>query len=208
MATKGFNFRITSGFVTDLGNDTYALSETGGGAGDDYPVTRNGVTFGWTNRAASRPRGRDRNSGIDAKLAGINFTDNDGSTQRDFRIDLAGNAKIRLALGDADTSAIIHCDVRDSVGSKFTRNDGNTTGAQRFFDAAGSLHASAAAWVSSNAQSSEHSFTGHALIRIGSSGVETGNTALAHVEVEQTAAAGEALIKRRRQILIEEIPEY
>jgi len=89
---KGFNFRGTSGYVTDGANETYVL------LGDAYPVTRNGVTFGWL----SAPSSGDRDSTIDRRLAGINYTANDGASQRDFQIDLpaAGDYIISLALGD------------------------------------------------------------------------------------------------------------
>ena len=47
-AANGFNFRATSGFVTDAGDETYDV-------GSAYPVTRTGRTFGW-EQAASHPR--------------------------------------------------------------------------------------------------------------------------------------------------------
>jgi hypothetical protein len=91
---KGFNFRQTSGFVTDGANETYVLS------GDSYPATRNGVTFGWEDAPSGD---RDRNSGIDRRLAGMNFVSSAaGASAYRFRVDLpaAGDYAVRLAIGD------------------------------------------------------------------------------------------------------------
>ncbi len=71
---KGYDFRASPGFVTDPANSTYVLDT------DIYPlVTRNGNTFGWI--LGNDPNtlgggGRDRDSGIDPRLAGMNFCGN------------------------------------------------------------------------------------------------------------------------------------
>lgn len=178
MATKGFNFRQSSGFVTDLGNDTYVRS------GDSYPTTRNGVTFGWE----SAPGGdRDRNNAINAKCAGLCF-DNGGNT--DFRIDMSGSIKFRLALGDAGFAEVLQAiDIRDSLGSldRVPASGTVNTLAEHFVDPAETDHASAALWATNNAQSAVLTVVSYARIR-----VEPGApTCIAHVELEvQSAAAG------------------
>jgi hypothetical protein len=89
----GINFRDTAGFVTDGTNETYCLGEV-----DAYPVSRGGLTFGWETIA--NDAGRDRNSGIDRRLAGVNF---DGANAPAiFRLNLpsTGTYLIELAVGD------------------------------------------------------------------------------------------------------------
>src|SRR3990167_6684343 len=87
---KGFDFRNTSAYVTDPADHTYVLHT------ETYPTTRNGVTFGWS---AGTIDSRDRDSGIDARLAGINF----GAATGTFRVDLpaTGDYDVRIASGDA-----------------------------------------------------------------------------------------------------------
>lgn len=91
MATYGFNFRATSGYVTDPANTTYSI-------GDTYPQTRNGITFGWTGSPAA-PTTRNRSTTVNAKVAGINFAA--AASPLTFRIDLpaAGSYDIGCALG-------------------------------------------------------------------------------------------------------------
>lgn len=176
MATKGFNFRQSSGFVTDLGNDTYVLS------GDSYPTTRNGVTFGWE----SVPGDRDRNNAINAKLAGLCF---DNGANTDFRVDMTGSMKFRLAMGDANfLEALMAIDLRDSLGSlDRVPNSGTLTtlAAENFFDPAETEHVGAAAWVASNAQTAALTVVGYARARL-----EPGApTCIAHLELAEQAVA-------------------
>jgi hypothetical protein len=69
---KGLNFRAASDFVTDGAGETYVL------AGDHYPVTRGGVTFGWVLDSQT-VQAVNRNSGYDRRLAGINYMAGDGA---------------------------------------------------------------------------------------------------------------------------------
>src|SRR5205809_595690 len=89
---KGFNFRDSIGYVTDGTNETYVRD-----TGDVYPVTRNAVTFGWNSNLG----GADRNSAIDRRLAGLNYSS--PGTSFTFQVDLTapGTYDISLALGDA-----------------------------------------------------------------------------------------------------------
>lgn len=76
---EGFNFRSTLAYVTDP-SDTQFCEEN-----FTYPKTAGGVTFGWTVRTNND---RNRSTGVDARLAGIVYTSNNGSSQRTFRVDL------------------------------------------------------------------------------------------------------------------------
>ncbi len=74
----GINFRSTAGFVTDGTNETHCTSA------DFYPTVRGSFTFGWV-AGVGHVDNRDRNAGIDRRLAGINF---DSATQTDYlRVD-------------------------------------------------------------------------------------------------------------------------
>ena len=88
-----FDFRATSGFVTDPSYATYCIGEA-------YPTTRtiNGysVTFGWESGTGLLTR--DGSAALDPRLAGINF----GGTGSVFRVDLPdkGDVLVGLAVGD------------------------------------------------------------------------------------------------------------
>src|SRR5271157_6482568 len=75
---QGFDFRHTAGFVTDPPGDTYVLSTTA------YPTKGGGTTYGWAK--TSLVQGRDRNAGLDPRLAGINFVNNGAPAT--FNVDL------------------------------------------------------------------------------------------------------------------------
>ena len=101
---QGFDFRNTTGFVTDPSGATYVLPTTA------YPTTVNGVTFGWTKNSA---QGRDRNATLDPRLAGVNFANN--GSPATFYVDLpsAGTYNLSLAMGDAGYQACwVQCQVQ------------------------------------------------------------------------------------------------
>lgn len=142
---KGFNFRATSGFVTDVAPSTYVL------ATDVYPTTRNGVTFGWSNTISSR----DRNAGIDARLAGICRADL-GSIET-FRVDLsqANTYDIHLAYGDNDNQLDPGTiTVKDNASTVLTLAPG-LGGAAWWSDAVGTWRTPAANWVSGETGNSQ-----------------------------------------------------
>jgi len=111
---KGFNFRQTSGFVTDPADHTYVLY------GDAYPVTRNGVTFGFTG-AQAFGGDRDRNAGIDPRIAGLCL---DIFEELVFRVDLPGpgNYQITFAGGDASNPGRFIGDFKDGATTLFSLN--------------------------------------------------------------------------------------
>ena len=127
---KGFNFRATSGFVTDGATETYVLGA------DTYPTTRNGVTFGWDSAVSDV----NRDAANDRRIAAIHF----GSSARTFRVDLpeAADFLIHLGLGDtaqaADHSSI---EFKDTTSSLFTVTNDRNVGTYRWTDATGTQYA-------------------------------------------------------------------
>lgn len=92
---KVFDFRASSGYVTDPANGTWVVPA------DTYPTTRNGVTFGWEDTTGLDAR--DRDTGVDARISGISFHSNIDNNTDIFRVDLPapGTYQIGLAIGDA-----------------------------------------------------------------------------------------------------------
>lgn len=146
---KGFLFLNSTGYVTPLpsgcaeflNNDTYPQVKT---------ISGENITCGLTSVATS---GRDRNATY-GKLAGFHFAEQAGSGTRVYRFDVpAGTYRIRIAQTDPDnvqTGAEIL--VKDGDGDTLlTLSTGTSLNLVR--DAAGTVHASRAAWTSSNAQS-------------------------------------------------------
>jgi hypothetical protein len=132
----GINFRATSAFVTDGANETYSV------AGDTYPVTRGGLTFGWVS-GGSTGRVDDDNT-LDRRIAGHTY---DSSGTDIFKIDglVAGGVyTIHLGLGDPSgafgTTGIT---VKDGTTALITLADAATAaGSTR--DATGAIYTHAA----------------------------------------------------------------
>jgi hypothetical protein len=178
--TKGINFRQTSGYVTDAADDTYLLDD-GGDNGEDYPVTRNGVTFGYTSVIGIQER--DRNSSNNAKLAGFHFPSAEAS-EVTVRVDLtaAGTYNVRVAMGDPSYARTgMKAIIRDNGSDKFTVS-GNTASANNFLDAT-SADLTHNDWVSSNTPQSVAFASTVAQIVIGDGA--TGPSTFAHVSFEQ-----------------------
>ena len=89
---QGFNFRSTAAYVTDPANTTHVLATTA------YPTKGGNATFGWQN--TSLVQSRDRSTGVDPRLAGINYANN--GSPATFYVDLpsAGSYNVSLAMGD------------------------------------------------------------------------------------------------------------
>ena len=138
----GFNFRQTSGFVTDQAYGVPVLAEA-------YPHTytnTNGdsINAGWVSNA---PTPFNDASGNDPRLAGVNYRANNGGVNPNyFLVDLssgsapgAGAYSVDLAVGMASASQTVEFSVYDNTtvlidgtngGSGFT-----TGGAGHFIDA-------------------------------------------------------------------------
>lgn len=178
--TKGFNFRSTAGFVSDAADDTYVFVT------DAYPVTRNGVTFGWT---VTPSEDRDRNSSIDARLAGIVFVT--PSNQAIFRVDLpsAGNYAVRLAIGDASFANGVNDTVVVIDDSTYViALTSMTPGAEEFYDATNVKRTSAADWVSNNASSTQPFASTILNVALNPGGLIPSATPIAHLSVSEVTA--------------------
>lgn len=180
----GFNFRDTSGFVTDGAGETYVL-----GNPDAYPVTRGGFTFGWSTTVADMSR--DRDNSVDRRLAGVNKATNDG-TQAVFQVDLSatGTYVVCIAVGDAVfDSGYEYFKVLDNSTVKFTVDDTDGLLAPNFDDANGTEW-SASAWPASNTcQTITFASTTFKLV-IGSPGAQAGSTEIAHVRITASGGGG------------------
>ena len=141
-----FNFRATSGFVTDGPNCSPQLGEA-------YPtIYSNGGTAGWDSSFAANMR--DRNAGLDARLAGIAFSANVDATKI-FTIDLttlsgAGTYAVVLAAGDDAGAQLQSIIIKDNGTLKLDLTNGGSgfsTLIGQYMDIAGTVHTSAANWV-------------------------------------------------------------
>lgn len=182
----GINFRATSGYVTDGTDETYCI-------GDNYPTTRGGATFGWTSALSDGTR--DRNSGIDRRLAGFNSQANNG-TQKTFQLDLpqAGDYTIGLAIGEDSFDQIYqYVQVKDNTTTLFTIDDTNGTTAGHFLDANGTDHLTAN-WPSSQTTRSVTMSSTTLNVIIGSPTSQTNQSTIAHLFVELEEASSSDLL--------------
>lgn len=173
----GINFRDSAGYVTDGTDETYCLGDA-----DPYPTTRAGITFGWST--IDGDSGRDRNSSVDRRLAGINQCSNDG-TPCIFRLDLftSGTKSICLALGDYGSNQDYQkIEFLDDTTSLFTITDTDGTVFTNFNDASG-VNRTAAAWPGSNV-CVEHTFaTTTMIVKLGSTSAQANSSTIAHLRV-------------------------
>ena len=146
---QGINFRDTLGFVTDGANED-AQVRLGDGL-SSYPwTTAQGNNVGWEQSLnIGSDHARDRNSGNDRRLAGIQYNGN--TNQCDFRFDLpsTGDYKIGLSAGDASYSTTVSIELLDTTTSLGTLASGSTGAANSFKDATDTIY-TAAAWPGSN----------------------------------------------------------
>ncbi len=179
----GLNFRGTEVYVTDGAGETHVLE------GDTYPTTRDGVTFGWEDGASD---GRDRDSTIDARLAGIHFTAN--TLFERFRVDLdsAVSHDINAAFGDADFAAAADFEMRDDT-TVFESHDVATAAKLEFIDAGGTVRTSVSDWVSNNTQISR-TFTSTIFRMAMVKPVSASFSRIAHLKIAQAAASGASLL--------------
>lgn len=180
---KGFNFRASSGYVTDGANETYVLHT------DAYPVTRNAVTFGWNTAPIDS---RDRNSANDRRLAGMNFTHN----AIDFQVDLpaTGDYTIRLAMGDDAAgwgSGTQKCIFKDNTTTLATMGPTDVTTAN-WRDAVGTQYNNAS-WPGSNSSITGTFATTTFIATVGNA---LDYSVMAHLFLSQVAAAAASLIFR------------
>lgn len=182
---KGFNFRETSGYVTDAAGDTYVIPA------DTYPTTRNGVTFGWTVAATGQ---RDRNSLLDPKVAGVAFGNGVGT----FRVDLpaAGTYSVRLAMGDQGSpQTASQIKVKDNGTVLFTIGPHDTV--NDLYDANDVARVDAATWVAANTARSVTFATTSLFVTLEAA---TSSSVIAHLFVSQTSAAASGAWDRNSRV--------
>lgn len=176
-----WNFRFSSGFVTDSANQTYEIGET-------YPTTRT-ATFGWT--AALADGTRDRDNAVDIRLAGVNKTAN--TSPKSFRVDLpaAGNYTIYIALGDQGgdhTTGHQYLQIRDNSDALATIDDAGGTVSAHFDDATG-VDRTTATWPGSNVGLDVTFATTTAIFVLGD-GMTAGDSTIAHIRIVQGGGGG------------------
>ena len=189
---EGFNFRDTLAYCTDPTDSQIACYTSGVGCDSPYPTTAGGVTFGANNNSGDNKR--DRDAGIDCRLAGISFQQNNSASKNDFRVDLpaSGVYNFRLAMGSGggfSAGANQKMEVYDSDDATvlLTVTDASVA-ADHWVDAGGTERTSASDWVTNNA-SVQLTFSGTAAyIKWGyGDGSTSGNTCMSHFELEQVA---------------------
>ena len=172
---QGINFRDTLAYVTDVSPEEFE----DGQPGIDYPrTTAQGNTVGFEQLLDSR----DRNAGVDRRLAGLNFSN---AAQVDFRLDLSstGDWSIRLAAGDYNYAQGTAIDVYDTTTSRGSLATGSTSAAQKYKDATNTEY-SAAAWPGSNSAVTKTFTTTICRIRLLNNG---GVNVISHVRLDAAA---------------------
>jgi uncharacterized repeat protein (TIGR03803 family) len=140
---QGFDFRGSSGFVTDPPGDTYVILTT------VYPTTGDLTTYGWSYTATFSTL--DRDNQIDPRLAGINYTTN--GQPANFYVDLPspGTYNLTLAMGDAGyPECFALCQITFYDGNNLlTTVSGGPINEGYFYDMQGNSW-SAAQWPANN----------------------------------------------------------
>lgn len=181
----GFNFRATSGYVTDPAGTTYVLNE-------GYPTTRGGATFGWLTLPGGNMR--DRSTTIDARLAGIHYFSN-GASKIKFQVDLpaTGSTDIYCSIGDAGAANQGYLELFDDTTSLGILVAKKSIGLATFHDAT-DIGYSAADWPASNAKAT-HSFSTSTLIVAVTPGDSAGsNYVITHLRVVQSGGGGSVVV--------------
>jgi hypothetical protein len=150
----GFNFHTTLAYVTDPTNTVWVGSGSTQ-TENRYPSSKYAgsyyITAGWPSGLGLTVR--DRSTTIDARLAGLVGNNNLGSAVI-FRVDLpeSGTWQIYLAAGDESFGNCAYFDILDSDGvtALYSVPQTATMSPGQYYDAMGTLHASAAAWVTNN----------------------------------------------------------
>lgn len=191
-----FNFRATSGYVTDGAGETYVLGETSS-------QTRDGHTFQWD---VCGDCSRDRSTGVGSRFAGVNKRANDGTQNTWTLITLpeTGYYEIRAALGDAtNTASATYAYFYDdsTLIDSIVAVTASPTTADYYLDATGVTLANAA-WDAGNT-ALLHNFASTTFkLVIGSPTNTSGETRIAHLQITKVDApgGGDIVILRRRRM--------
>lgn len=185
-----FNFRQTSGYVTDVAGQTYVLGEA-------YPTTRDDITFGWDVNIGNSPWDglRDRNAGVDPRFAGVNQRSTNDGDQITFRADLkeTGWHRIRVAIGDYSFQPENqYVEFKDGTDSITIIEDAGNSAANKWIDATGVERTDIADWIANNAYIDYNFTTTEFYMLLGTPSAETGRSAVAHLRIEKIeGSAGE-----------------
>lgn len=178
----GFNFRDSSGFVTDGSGESAVVSGSLA-----YPTTfSNGVTAGW--EAGPEMQSRDNDNTVDRRFAGVHFIDPGHGSQRTWRIDLAssGTYDIRLAQGHyffpSGDDYLEILDTSNTLSTPIDDSNGHTE--DQWYDATGVLRTSIADWVSNNAAATLAFSTTIMRFAIGRASGSAGPSPVAHIFFE------------------------
>lgn len=186
--SASINFRETAGYVTDDTGQTYCLNES-------YPTSRDGLTFGFTDGLGG-DRVRNRDSGLDPRLAGGHFSNSSGSQDRVlvFELDLptAGDYRVKIACGDPfNTRVNQKAEVFDDTSSLGVIVNDASTAAGAWVDASNTERTNEADWLANSAFSADLTFaTTTFVLKIGTTNADSSQTFLAHLFVEYIPAAG------------------
>lgn len=181
--TVGFDFRATSGFVTDPSNCFPEL-------GSAYPSTYGTTTAGWTTLPGGAGNPADRNASNDARLAGIDYAS--PSDTHAFRVHLpaTGSFTIIVAMGDATGGATNqYMTLADGVGGTvFDTLTNVVTGNNTFADSAGNVIAEASFFASQ--VSITHTFTNQDLVMTEGNASNAGFSSISFLQVTQNGGGG------------------
>lgn len=184
-----WNFRSTSGFVTDNTGQLYGL-----GYADSYPKTRtpvgysNSVTFG---RGSGSINQSNRDSGADPRFAG-NIWAGNGSVIGGWQIDLpaAGQYEVRIAAGRINAGLnCVRFQIRDTNNSTILLecNNGSAVTSGSFQDAT-CTERTAANWPSQNVAQNVTISAGSPpkmWLHLGGGSCAAGTSEVAHLFVKQ-----------------------
>lgn len=175
---KGFNFRGSSGYVTDGTDETYVI-------GDSYPTTRNGVTFGWLTSIGTQ----DNDSTVDRRLAGTNYSVPTGTATFQVDLTVTGAYDIRYADGSTAGSGQVdqHFKIYDNTSLLVTNTQSNVA-LDHYIDAT-NVDRSEADWPSLNAINTQTFATTTFKLTIGD-GTTGGYQILAHLFLSQSSGGG------------------
>lgn len=190
---QGIDFRSTAGYVTDPANCDYEISPGGG----NYPrTTAQGNTVGW--EASNGGNIRDRNTGVDPRLAGTCWS---SPSTTAYRIDLpaSGSYNVRLAAGDYGSYGVACAwDLYDTTTLQANLTTGSTSAAKRWKDAQ-NVEYTDATWPGSN---SVRNFTfSTTILRL--KAPTSGN--ISHFYVESAGGGGPTFIAARPMVLSQAI---
>lgn len=177
----GINFRDSGGFVTDGANETYCTDA------DTFPTTRGGADFGWGS--ALSDGGRDRDSGVDRRFAGMNYTANTSQATFTLTLPSAGSYTVCVALGDEGGDHVnqYYWRLLDNATVLTTVSDADGTEFGKYDDATG-VERTTANWVANNVCVT-HTFATTSLKFLLGDGSSGGITPIAHMKVTQNASA-------------------